>query len=201
MGFGTCCIISVLIVAGLVRWDSRRPLQLGSATKMELLQSPFRNTLAFVRFEDEYDQSVAPMVLQGYSRYFHTMHLSQGDWETGATSKANITHDFFEASTAPYAPVARVAQALLESPTTAIDGILVFKDTSWIRPLAFSSDIRRMWMLDSPDGKCFSGIGALGGMSDDDAANIAPRRAVEAANVAREMDSSYSIDPNGWCAG
>ena len=201
MGFAICCIVSVLIVAGLVRWDGQRTVQREPKVESGPLQSPFRNSLAFVRFEDEYDQSVAPMVLQGYSPYFHTVHLSQGDWEAGATIVSNITHDFFKSSTVPYAPFARVAQALLDDPNIASDGMLFFKDTSWIRPLAFSSDVKRMWMLNSPDSKCFSGIGSLGQMSDDDEANVAPRLAVKAANVAREMASSYIIDANGWCSG
>lgn len=168
---------------------------------MSPLLSPFRNSLAIVRFEDEYEQSVAPMMQEGYSPYFHTMHLSQPDWTPGALTETNITHDFFGAAAAPYAAVSEVVRILLKDTSPALDGILFFKDTSWLRPLAFKSDTERMWLLDSPDSRCFSGISALGGMSEDDEANVAPRLAVEAANVAHEMDSNYAINPNAWCSG
>lgn len=165
------------------------------------LQSPFRNTLAFIRFEDQYDQSVAPMVLQGYSDYFHTMHLSQGNWESGASDAVNITHDFYDEDASSYDAVSKIAQMLLDDSDSPINGIFFFKDTSWIRPLSFQQDIDHMWLLDSQDSKCFSGISGMGEMGDDDEDGSAARLAVEAANVAREMDAKYVINPNGWCNG
>ncbi|KAF2101116.1 hypothetical protein NA57DRAFT_55176 [Rhizodiscina lignyota] len=201
LGFSITFTLSAMLIALLTLWNSHPPSNPSPSPKQGPLQSPFRNTLAIVRFEDQYETSVAPMVLQGYSPYFHSMHLSQGNWESDESNELNISHDYFDTNTAPYAPVAKIAQKLLEEPDSGIEGILFFKDTSWLRPLAFAEDTERMWLLDSPDGRCFSGISAMGGMSNDDGANVAPRLAVQAANTAREMDTNYAINQNAWCSG
>ncbi|KAG9254398.1 uncharacterized protein F5Z01DRAFT_607632, partial [Emericellopsis atlantica] len=126
-----------------------------------LLDSPFRNTMAFVRWNHAIPERI-PAIMK-YEPFFHTMHLSMRDSIEGEPeSFLNMTHDQHVNTGHPQEPVAKTMKLILEY-EPEIDGMLFFHFDAWVTPMeSMGMDMTRMAipMDGGPNFRCYETIPA-----------------------------------------
>lgn len=96
-------------------------------TPKKNLESPFKNTLGFVRWNSEAPESMP--LLRNYAPFFHDLHFSMPNYIKDEELDAkyhNITHDSYEDPSTIYMQLSRTMQLILDSPESDIDGLLYF---------------------------------------------------------------------------
>jgi hypothetical protein len=107
-----------------------------SSSDANIIQSPFRNTFAYVRFNHDLPER-EKVVLEGYNPFFHTVHVSMPS-EGHNTTELNRTRDFSDDAFVPYAPVADLLKTILDDPELShVDGLLFFHFDAWVEPMSF----------------------------------------------------------------
>ena len=157
----TITLINTLWISSGHLPDQRDLASSGGSTQTGLyrnsvIESPFKNTLAFVRFNNA---NVDPRVkdMKPYESFFHTMHHSiPNKDDTLNLDFNNLTRDNFHSPFQTYSAVSDTMQQILDSPTDApasqIQGLLYFHFDAWIDPLAFSKeDLSKIWILDGAE--------------------------------------------------
>jgi FAD/FMN-containing dehydrogenase len=101
-----------------------------------IIQSPFRNTFAYVRFNHDLPER-EKVVLEGYESFFDTVHVSMPS-DGHNTTELNRTRDFSDDAFVPYARVADLLETILDDPELShVDGMLFFHFDAWIDPMSF----------------------------------------------------------------
>ncbi|KAI6779235.1 CMP-sialic acid transporter [Emericellopsis cladophorae] len=124
-----------------------------------LLDSPFRNTVAFVRWNHAIPERI-PAIMK-YDPFFHTMHLSMRDSvKSEPENFLNMTHDQHVNTGHPQEPVAKTMKLILEHEPD-VDGMLFFHFDAWVTPMEFMGmDMTRMAipMDGGPNFRCYETI-------------------------------------------
>ncbi|TAQ84108.1 hypothetical protein B7494_g7573 [Chlorociboria aeruginascens] len=123
----------------------------GSTSRSSILESPFKNTLAMIRWNSLHPERM-PLLAQ-YAPFFHDIHFSMPDLVSDqGEGFHNLTHDSEPDSLHMQGQVARTMQHVLNN-EPEIEGLLYFHFDAWIDPLAFSkSNMENIWFPDSSDG-------------------------------------------------
>lgn len=200
-------VLTILTIVGLTLWDSRLPRQdsppAGTALAADgTLESPFKNTLAYVRWNsDGHPERMA--TIDAYTPFFHTMHYSMPNYTPDkGKDYVNLTHDSWDESTLGYQAVAGTMQQILNG-TNDIDGIFFFHFDAWIDPIGFQDmDRRRIWFPDSPNPKflCMNDTERYQEWWGWETSRI-HEAAKKAAQAVHRLDMEYVVDTNQWCIG
>ena len=127
-----------------------------SKNSSTIIESPFKNTLGFVRLNGHFPERVPLIKL--YEPFFHTLHLSMppDDSPREVDFAVNQTHDSYpNAHLGPdtyYVSLAETMELILDTNSKDdITGIFLFHFDLWVDPMAFGSDdLNNAWFL-APD--------------------------------------------------
>ena len=172
------------------------------------LESPFKNTLGWIRFNSEFKQRL-PLVMH-YAPFFQRLHISMPHSIEAFDSQnfANYTVDNYENSATPYKALADTMQLILGAPKNstkaAIEGILMFHFDVWVDPLAFGDEnFNDMWFPGNdradPPFRCMDDLAvypnwAWWGTGTHE-------RAMDAAQDIAESGRDFKVDTKEWCIG
>ncbi|KAF2435425.1 hypothetical protein EJ08DRAFT_337087 [Tothia fuscella] len=168
------------------------------------IDSPFKNSLAFVRWNSHIAERI-PIIKSSYSPFFYTMHISMPSLSNAlAEVTQNITWDTWEDAFTIYHSVRDTMSQLLEDPNTQdIDGIMYFHFDAWVEPLQFADmDRNKIWFLDGPEPKfeCMKTVDRYGNWWGWGANHH--ELALQGVRIASHMQKSkYIIDPDEFCIG
>ncbi|KAK3078881.1 hypothetical protein LTS18_006379 [Coniosporium uncinatum] len=210
LGLGICTGVAVSVIAGLTIWDSRNgafdssiPTSSDTASN-EILESPFRNTYAFIRIN--FDNPERPPVLrQGYEPFFHTTHISMPNAHSQPSEWVNLTDDAYHDSHYPYKPLADTMSLILESEDPhqqEVEGILFFHFDAWVFPMRFADmDFDQAWFPGSGDPHylCMNNTEAYGEWMWHDLGYH--EQALQAVSIVKNMETGYVVDEHEWCNG
>jgi hypothetical protein len=170
-----------------------------------IIESPFKNSLAYVRWNSHHPQRV-PIINSSYSPFFRMMHISMPSPASSSqnNSTTDLTSDSWEDPYTIYHSIRDTMVLLLEDTSTQdIDGIMFFHFDAWIDPLRFTDmDKTKVWLLDGPDPKfeCLKTIDRYGPWWGW--AHNYHEEALQGVRIASHMqESKYIIDPNEFCIG
>jgi hypothetical protein len=169
-----------------------------------ILESPFKNTLAYVRW-NTYHPERAP-ALELYAPFFHTLHFSMPDHPREESFYGpTITHDSWGWAGVSYQAVADTMQLILDAPDDSrgsdINGLMFYHFDAWIDPMRFADEnFENIWFPDSEDPKfeCFQNetiYTRLGWNSSLQAASVRATKSLENSNL------GYVVDSNEFCVG
>ncbi|EQL03355.1 UDP-galactose transporter [Ophiocordyceps sinensis CO18] len=165
--------------------------------------SPFRNTLAFVRWNSAHPERI-PFVMK-YEPFFRSIHLSIPDMMPAPVAR-NMTHDGFNETFLIYREVANVMKMVLAG-QPQVDGLMYFHFDGWLDPMRWNSTDRDGILFartsTDPQGplfRCMNDISAYdwGGWHSFDRQD---RRAVQAVQAVLAMDLGYRVKPDEFCVG
>lgn len=124
-----------------------------------VLNSPLRNTMAYVRWNHAIPERV-PSVMK-YEPFFHSVHISMKDSLSGEPeSFLNMTNDQFDNTGHPHEPVAETMKLILRDEPD-IEGMLFFHFDAWVSPMDFvGMDLNRIWIPfhGGPYFQCFDTV-------------------------------------------
>lgn len=176
-----------------------------------VLSSPFKNTLAMIRWNSNHPERMP--LLQKYAPFFHDIHFSMPGYVKGKPDFHNLTHDSYEVSEYIYMQIANTMQLILDapagSPTSEIDGLLYFHFDAWIDPLAWAgSNMHNIWFPDTVDQAPPNGGGPRFECMTD------PKQydwwgfgqkfhhaSLAASAVVDHFDMDYKVNTSEWCVG
>jgi hypothetical protein len=183
----------------------------------KLLESPFKNSLAVVRWNSEHPERF-PLV-EKYAPFFHDLHFSMPNYLKGEDVPEdyhNLTHDSATDSPHIYVDLAKTMKLLLNapegSPEAEIEGLLYFHFDAWIDPMGYvGEDFSKIWIPDIPD------------IPDEDGKPGGPRfecmehrekypwwgfvetdfheQAMAAARLIALHEGKYVVNTKEWCVG
>lgn len=208
LGVGVATTMTLIVISMLAAWDARNTDRDNNGLNSNLptgpvLESPFKNTMAYVRWNSKYDERI-PLIKNGYEDFFHTMHYSMPKL-MGDEGKdfVNLTHDGWEDAFWGYKAVKNTMKIILNETTEEeIGGMLFFHFDVWVDPLGFADmDFNKMWFPDSEDPKflCMKKTerypewwGWGQGFHE---------KALQGLQLVGNMRNKYEIDADEWCTG
>lgn len=176
-----------------------------------ILTSPFKNTLAMIRWNSDHPERMP--LLQKYAPFFHDVHFSMPGYVKGQPDFHNLTHDSYEISEYIYMQIANTMQLILDapagSPTSEIDGLLYYHFDAWIDPLAYAgSNMHNIWFPDVVDQAPPSGGGPRFECMTDTAkynwwgwGQKFHHASLAASAVVDHFDMDYKVNTEEWCVG
>jgi hypothetical protein len=181
-----------------------------------ILESPFKNTLGFVRWNSEHRERI-PM-LEKYAPFFHDLHFSMPNYVNDTDLPVgfyNLTHDSSGDSEHIYIDLAKMMQFLLDAPAGSkdaeIDGLFYFHFDAWIDPLDYAGeDFTKIWFPDIPDvGLQYGNPGGPRFECMQDKEKYPwwgfdfgyQDQAMAAARVVDHFDMKYIVNTKEWCVG
>lgn len=193
--------ITILIISALTIWDTRSGPTHGSAELTYLIESPFKNTIAFVRWNSDGHPERMEQV-KAYEPFFHTLHFSMPNYTPDeGPNFVNLTHDSWEVTDLIHKGVAEFMKVVLEDDDNGIEGMLYFHFDLWVDPMGFQDmDYKRIWYPDSPNPKyiCMHDTSRYPewhgwwGMQD---------MAMDAQKSIANESRGYVVDTTEWCVG
>ena len=216
VGVAAATTMTLVIISMLTMWDARNsamllqddaasqtPLLNATEPVVPVLESPFKNTMAYVRWNSKHEERI-PLIKNGYEPFFHTMHYSmpklmgegQGDF-------VNLTHDAWEDGYWGYKAVKNTMKVILNETTEEeISGMMFFHFDVWLDPMAWGEmDFDKIWFPDSEDPKyrCMNNTkrysewwGWGQGFHE---------KSLQATRLVDAMHSKYEVNPEEWCVG
>jgi hypothetical protein len=195
---------------GAKQSKNRQDIKHGSSTEksVQLLESPFKNSLAYVRWASERPERMP--LLRKYAPFFRELHFSMpGYAKDKPRDFVNLTHDSYESPDVLfYKPLAETMQLLLDapagSPEAEIDGILNFHFDAWIDPINFAGEnINLIWYAISsePRFECMNSLARYPeywGWGPEHRFHDQGQKAVKAL---ANLDLGYNVDVDEWCVG
>ena len=185
------------------------PNQTLSCINGDVLESPFKNTMAMIRWNSMHPERV-PLLMK-YEPFFHTVHISlPGYFPDKPTNFHNLTHDQWpeNGTFTVYKQIARTMRLILEE-EPKINGLLYFHFDAWINPLAWAgADANTIWfpsILDvrppsggGPEFHCMTNPQVYGWWGWDQGFHKAVMAAQE---VIQRMGLPFVVNPKEWCSG
>jgi UDP-galactose transporter len=215
VGLGAATAVTLIIISLLTSWDASNtksiqddvdaamPQLNNTQPLIPVLESPFKNTLAYVRWNSKHEERI-PLIKTGYEQFFHTMHYSMPKLmgEDG-NNFVNLTHDAWEDGYWGYRAVKNTMKVILNETTEdEIGGMMFFHFDVWLDPMGFEEmDFDKIWFPDSEDPKfrCMKNTerykewwGWGQGFHE---------KSQQATRFAANMHSHYEIDTEEWCVG
>ncbi len=133
---------------------------LESNSTITKLESPFKNSMAFIRINGDRSERV-PTVM-GYEPFFREIHISMPSL-TPNKHQLNLTHDSYEETFTAYKALGDTMKLVLDAPAndsaSKIDGVFFFHFDIWLDPLAFAhEDFENIWLpdMDGPRYLCMT---------------------------------------------
>jgi hypothetical protein len=199
------------ILVGLVtllksHWQQNGTISSSTTPRPEPLESPLKNTLAFIRSNHDIPDRVTTLV-EGYRPYFKTIHISMPAHEQNETY-VDLTRDYYGDGMTPYLPVQRLLSWLDErGKLNEYDGLLYWHFDAWIEPLAFHDmDKTRIWLTTNGDGLKYKCMGPQPWRDPDWVwwGNGGWENTLEANRVAYNMlrdvfGHGFDMDPDEYC--
>jgi hypothetical protein len=210
IGLGSATIFTLIIISSLTARQTQNaapkedaslePVQ--NFTTVPVLESPFKNTLAYVRWNSKHGERI-PLIENGYSPFFHTVHYSMPGIAGNSSDFHNLTHDAWKSGYFGYQAVRNTMQTILD--TTAEDeitGMFFFHFDVWIEPMGFAEmDFNKIWYPDSENPK-FLCMKDTKRYKDWWAWEKGfHEKGLQASRIAYNMYKQYKIDPEEWCTG
>ncbi|KAF4340068.1 UDP-galactose transporter [Fusarium beomiforme] len=173
----------------------------------EIVTSPFKNSLAFIRWNSLHPERV-PEIMK-YKPFFRELHISMPEMmkDEGLSPEShNLTHDQSPLTFHIYVQVAHTMQLILDEHPD-IDGLLYYHFDAWIDPLAWSNIDRNnmhfpmTWPGMRPTGPQFA---CMNDTKDYDWGGWADQNHMKAQLAAAQLDHlhlGYEIDIHEWCVG
>ena len=126
------------------------PDTLESSSNVTRLESPFKNSMAFIRINQDRPERI-PTVM-AYGPFFRETHISMPNL-TPNKHQLNLTHDSFQQTFTAYKALGDTMKLILDAPTndsaSQIDGIFFFHFDIWLDPMAFAQeDFKNIWIPD-----------------------------------------------------
>lgn len=123
---------------------------LESKTNVTKLESPFKNSMAFIRINGDRPERI--QTVMGYEPFFRETHISMPNL-TPNKHQLNLTHDSFEQTFTAYKALGDTMKLVLDAPAndsaSKIDGIFFFHFDIWLDPMAFAQeDFENIWLPD-----------------------------------------------------
>lgn len=218
IGLGAATIFALLVISTLTSWEARNsakqvqdeistpelPLNETQVPPQNVFESPFKNTMAFVRWNSKHEERI-PLIRDGYEPYFHSLHYSMPHMDLDALSSSyggNISHDASDEAWWIYRAVKATMQTILEDDDNGIEGMLFFHFDVWLDPLAFADmDFDKIWFPDSeePAFRCMVDPRTYG---DWWGWNMGfHEHALQAARLVANLHGDYNVEPREWCTG
>ncbi|TQV90396.1 cmp-sialic acid transporter [Cordyceps javanica] len=175
--------------------------------KQQPLQSPFKNSMAFIRWNQRIESRVPH--LMKYEPFFDTIHISlpDGTAPDSGLNRISLKNDAATITFTIYRQVAYTMQAILDS-DSKIDGMLYFHFDAWIDPLAWTGmDLESIHFpfispalapVAGPVTLCMSNTSELAwhgwssGMHE---------KAMQAAAALKQKSTEYVVNEREWCVG
>ncbi|GAM87621.1 hypothetical protein ANO11243_056480 [Dothideomycetidae sp. 11243] len=224
-GLAITSLSTFMIILGLLNWHTPPLIAKEEVAEVvadepvvHFVESPFRNTLAFIRWNQELPQRIP--TLMNYAPFFHDIHISMPHLNRGHREDCmikydqkclfnDVTGDNFLRSEVIYTNVADTMQHILDADdstdTSEINGLLYFHFDAWVDPMAFAhEDLTKLWILDgdNPKFECMTSIDSFKGWppwnaKEHDFAVIA------AKDVYNLVDPSLRtrLNPSEFCVG
>ena len=126
------------------------PNTLESSSNVTRLESPFKNSMAFIRINADRPERI-PTVM-AYEPFFRETHISMPNL-TPNKHQLNLTHDSFEQTFTAYQALGDTMKLILDAPAnesaSRIDGIFFFHFDIWLDPMAFAQEnFQNIWLPD-----------------------------------------------------
>lgn len=222
VGLGVATVITLIIISSLTSWEGHNAAAAAAAkqaeedyaqiepimnvtepvVKIPVLESPFKNTLAYVRWNSKHPERI-PLIRKGYEPFFHTMHYSMPELVEDEPDFLNMTHDSWEDGTLGYRAVKNTMKTILsETSEDEINGMFFFHFDVWADPLGFADmDFDKIWFPDSgnPVYKCMNSTSRYNewwGWGEK-----LHEASLQASRLVGYMHESYTVDPEEWCVG
>jgi hypothetical protein len=179
------------------------PTNVGNLVKAIAIDSPFKNTMAYIRWNSHHPERL-PLITLGYTSFFDTVHISMPPLNSSSnTNIQNLTYDEFRDSYTIYHSVRDTMSRILENPNMEnIDGLMFYHFDVWIDPLRFAEmDRNKIWFPNSPDPKweCMKTTERYGDWWGWEQGYH--KEAIQGLKIASHLQGKYDIDPDEWCIG
>jgi hypothetical protein len=179
-------------------------------TQSVTLESPFKNTLAMIRWNSVYPERIP--LIQKYTPFFHTLHFSMPNLIPPPLPDTyhNLTHDSWAESILIYSQVAQTMQLILDTSSSTpspIQGLMFFHFDAWLDPLDFADEnFSKIWFPSAIDHGFPSGPAFLC-MTDQAKypwwgfAHGYQAAAISAQQIITHYGFNYTVNPLEFCIG
>ena len=183
------------------------PNTLDSSSNVTSLESPFKNSMAFIRINANRPERI-PTVM-AYEPFFRETHISMPNL-TPNKHQLNLTHDSFEQTFTAYKALGDTMKLILDAPAndsaSQIDGIFFFHFDIWLDPMAFTHEVfENIWLPDMEGPRYLCMTEKTRGEVMGDWYWFDRRAQYPAINSAREVQDRFGKDFNSkvdeFCVG
>jgi len=207
IGLASTSTVSIGLILALVSYKTSAP----SASKVPTLQSPLRNAMAYVRWNQHFPERI-PTIME-YAPFFADMHISMPKLEHTSADGLfnNLTVDNYEDNMRIYSSVAETMQNILDAPSNSsaatMTGLMYFHFDAWVDPMGFSSEnVDKIWFPDGIDPRyeCMTSIDEMPGhwmWTPEWRQDEKVKPAITEIYKRLDPNMRSRINSNEWCSG